>query len=230
MIPTGRRASRSAGTASPCDSSRWWETRSAVGQSRMPGALTPSAWPRNATTHGSLWVIQRRDVAELAGHQRRVLGEPLGRVARGPAAGRLARLRQVPVVERRDRLDAALAQALAQPPVAVHAGAVAAHRGRRAARAARRSRSGRTRRRATPSGRGPRASGGSGRRRRRRCRRRRPRPGGGRRCPRSTAAPVLVHRALDLVGGHGDAEAEVRRERADGADSSAVVIPSPRPR
>ena len=43
-----------------------------------------------------------------------------------------------------------------------------------------------SRSRARPSGRGPRASGGSGRRRRRRCRRSRPRPGGGRTCPRST--------------------------------------------
>ena len=36
---------------------RLCETASAVGQSRMPGALRPSACPRNATTHGSLWVI-----------------------------------------------------------------------------------------------------------------------------------------------------------------------------
>ena len=56
MIPTGA-VSRSASTASPCESSRWWEARNAVGQSRMPGALMPSAWPRKATTHGSLCVI-----------------------------------------------------------------------------------------------------------------------------------------------------------------------------
>ena len=60
VIPTrasGPPPARSARTASPCESSRWCETRRAVTQSRMPGALTPSACPRKATTHGSLWVI-----------------------------------------------------------------------------------------------------------------------------------------------------------------------------
>ena len=59
-MPTGTSGApaRSACIAQPCESSRWCDARRAVGQSRTPGALVPSAWPRNATTHGSLWVIQ----------------------------------------------------------------------------------------------------------------------------------------------------------------------------
>ena len=46
-------------------------------------------------------------VAEAGRDDLDVLGEGLGRVAHGPAAAVLERLRQVPVVERRERLDAA---------------------------------------------------------------------------------------------------------------------------
>ena len=41
-------------------SSTWCATASASRQSRRPGAFVPYAWPRNAITHGSLCVIQRR--------------------------------------------------------------------------------------------------------------------------------------------------------------------------
>ena len=195
------------------------------------GRLDALGVPRNATTHGSLWVIQwcttspSSPAISAAYSAKR---SAVSRAAQPPR--RLARLRQVPVVERRDRLDAALEQPLDEPPVEVDAARGSAPRGRRAARAARRSRSGRTRRPATPSGRGRRASGGSGRRRRRRCRRRRPRPGGGRSVPDRRAAAVLVDRALDLVGGHRDAEAEVRGTPAAGSAGPSGVIPSPRPR
>ena len=119
MIPTGALTrARSASTASPCESSRWCATVSAVGQSRIPGALRPTACPRIATTHGSLWVIQPCDhVTELVGHRRRVVGEALRGVADRPAAGLLAGLRKIPVIERRDRLDPALQAALDEPPV-----------------------------------------------------------------------------------------------------------------
>ena len=126
-------------------------------------------------------------VAELLAHQPRVLGEALGGVARRPAAGRLARARQVPVVQRRHRLDPALEQPLDEPPVERHAAPVQRARARRAAPAATRSRSGTSRARAPPSGRGRRASGGSGRRRPRPSRRRRPAPAARRSRPRSTA-------------------------------------------
>ena len=154
-------------------------------------------------------------VAELGGHQRRVVGEPLGRVAHRPAAGRLARLRQVPVVERGHRLDAALAAALGQPLVPVDAAAV---------------------QRAAPVGLharpGDREPVGLDAQRRHQVEVLAPavvvvardvagvaaRHGAGaaaERVPDRRAAPVLAHRPLDLVRRHGDAEAEVRRERAD---------------
>ena len=66
----------------------------------------------------------RHDVAELLAHQRRVVGEALGGVARRPPAHRLAGARQVPVVERRHRLDPALEQTLDEPPVELDAAPV----------------------------------------------------------------------------------------------------------
>jgi hypothetical protein len=63
-------------------------------------------------------------VAELARHVLGVLGEALRRRALGPAATVLERLRQVPVVERGDRLDPPLAQPLGQPAVEVDASPV----------------------------------------------------------------------------------------------------------
>ena len=66
----------------------------------------------------------RDQIAQLLRHQRGVVGEALGRVARGPAADLLERLRQVPVVERGDRLDTALEQALHKLPVEADPGRV----------------------------------------------------------------------------------------------------------
>ena len=61
------------------------------------------------------------DIAQGVRHQRRVLGEALGGLAHRPAAGELPRLRQVPVIERRDGLDPPLEQVLHEPPVEGHA-------------------------------------------------------------------------------------------------------------
>ena len=113
VIPTGVfTRERSASTASPCEyRSRLCETAIAVGQSRMPGALRPSACPRNAVDPRLVVGDPALDdVAERVGHEPRVLGEAQRRVAHGPAADLLPRLRQVPVVEGRDRLDPALQQ------------------------------------------------------------------------------------------------------------------------
>ena len=168
-------------------------------------------------THGSLWVIQPPTTSPSSSrHDARVLGEALGRVALRPAARVLERLGQVPVVERRDRLDAALAQPLGQPLVEVQPALVDRARARRARSAATRSRSGRTRRPARPSGRGRRASAGSGRRRRRRCRRWRRRRACGEAIPDRLAAAVGQRGALDLVGRGGHAEAEAGRRDARG--------------
>jgi hypothetical protein len=66
----------------------------------------------------------RHHVAEAVRHQRRVLREALGGVAHRPAPVVLARRGQVPVVQRRDRLDAALEQPLGEPAVERHAARV----------------------------------------------------------------------------------------------------------
>ena len=73
-------------------------------------------------THGSLWVIQWSTTSPSSCAISRAYSAKraaVSRAAQPPAV--LQRLRQVPVVERRDRLDAALAQALDQPPVEVAA-------------------------------------------------------------------------------------------------------------
>ena len=64
------------------------------------------------------------DVAERVRHPARVLGEARGGLARGPAAAVLQRGGQVAVVERHDRIDAALAQPRREAPVEVDALAV----------------------------------------------------------------------------------------------------------
>src|SRR4029079_17764902 len=61
------------------------------------------------------------DAVERVEDEPRVLGEAVADLARGPAALVLERLREVPVVEGRERLDPALAQALGQTPVEVEA-------------------------------------------------------------------------------------------------------------
>ena len=126
----------------------------------------------------------RHAVAEGVVHGRRVVDEPVRRVAVGPAAAVLEGLRQVPVVERQPRVDAVAEQLVDQPVVErqaprVDRAAVGPDAGPG------RPRTGTTSGRARPSARRPRASGGSGRRRRRRGRRSRPCRACGRRCPRS---------------------------------------------
>ena len=58
-------------------------------------------------------------IAELVAHQRRVLGEPVGRVAVEPAAALVQRLRVVPVEQRAHRLDAVLVQLVDEAAVKV---------------------------------------------------------------------------------------------------------------
>ena len=60
-------------------------------------------------------------VAERVVHVERVLGEPVGGVAVGPAALLLQRLRQVPVVQRQPRQDAGIEQLVDEPLVEVDA-------------------------------------------------------------------------------------------------------------
>ena len=125
-------------------------------------------------------------VAEHLGQLARVLAERSGGLPVGPAALVLERLREVPVVERRDGLDAGGEQAVDEVDVEVEAGLV------ELARAGRLD--------AGPRDREPvglqaevlhdrdvlRRRGGSGRPRRRRCRRRAPCRACGRTCPRWT--------------------------------------------
>ncbi len=135
--------------------------------------------PRLVQRHPVLDHVRQRRVRD-----RRVVAEPLGRVAHEPAARVLERLRQVPVIERRVRRDAVLQARLGEPPVEVEAGRSWSRRSPPGRSAARRSRTG------TPSGRGPpaagcpRRTGGSGRRRRHRWCRRRSCRACARRCPR----------------------------------------------
>jgi hypothetical protein len=63
-------------------------------------------------------------VAERAVHQRSVLGETQGGVARRPAAAILERLGQVPVVQREPRIDVMREQLVDEPPVVVEAAVV----------------------------------------------------------------------------------------------------------
>src|SRR5919204_591664 len=65
-------------------------------------------------------------VTELVEHDLRVLGEPLDDVARSPTARILQRLRQIPVVERREWDDLALAQPGGETAVEVQALAIRA--------------------------------------------------------------------------------------------------------
>ena len=118
-------AARMACTASPWPSSRWWVAASAWPRSVSAGGVNavavaePGAAPR---------LVQRDPLADAVAECRRdhprVLGEPARGVAGGPATRVLQRLRQVPVVQREGRLDAALAQAVDQATVEVQAGLV----------------------------------------------------------------------------------------------------------
>ena len=89
----------------------------ADGQRRGPVAHAGREAPLGVAREGHHPRLVVRDprphqVAELARHVLRVLGEALGGVAVGPAARVLQGLRKVPVIERRRRLDAALEQPL----------------------------------------------------------------------------------------------------------------------
>ena len=167
------------------------------------------------------------EVAELARHVLRVLGEALRRVAVGPAAGVLQRLREVPVVERRGGLDPALEQPLDEAAVEAHAGrverpgAVGLHarpRDREAVglEAQRRHEvevlapavvvvAGDVAGVAVLDGARNAAEG----------------------VPDRVAAPVLVRRPLDLVGGRGGAEAESGREAGHGRGNLPAARPPP---
>ena len=58
-------------------------------------------------------------IAERLVHQPRILREPLAGLPAGPAARVFQRLRQVPMVDREHRLDGPLAQPIHKPPVVV---------------------------------------------------------------------------------------------------------------
>ena len=98
------------------------------------GGLVDVADPRGVRTPpvadvgGRLRLVDRQprgvDVPQRLEHDRRVLPEPVRRVAHRPAAGVLQRLRQVPVVERDRRVDPPRQQPVDQPPVEVDPGLV----------------------------------------------------------------------------------------------------------
>ena len=119
-----RRARAAPATAQAVREQQVVRRRAARSASRAcPGALVPCGVaeegddPRLVEGDPVLDDGRRARSAISAG----VLGEALGGVARRPAAGVLQRLRQVPVVERRDRLDAALEQPVDEPAVEVDA-------------------------------------------------------------------------------------------------------------
>ena len=103
-------AARSACTAEPVreqDVVAHAQRASASSAGRAPWSRGRGPW--NATHPGLVDRDPlRHHVAERVRHRPRVLGEALRGVAGRPAAAILERLRQVPVVEGRDRLDPAL--------------------------------------------------------------------------------------------------------------------------
>ena len=152
----------------------------------MPGALRPTACPRNAVTHGSLWVIQPSTPWSsspiFAAYSAK--RSAVSRTAQPPTSCRACG--QVPVIQRRDRLDPAFQQIRRRAAGTSRARADSTRRARRAAPAATRSRTGRTPARARPSGPDRKPTGGSDRTPRPRCRRSRRPPACARSDPRST--------------------------------------------
>ena len=90
-----------------------------------PGRMKPEAV---AEERRAPRLVQRHPVVdavtERPGHDPGVLREPDGRLAGGPSPLVLELLRQVPVEERREGLDARLEQRVDEPPVEVEAGLV----------------------------------------------------------------------------------------------------------
>ena len=170
-------AERSARAARPWPSSRWCTAAKAAAGSCDAGRVHAAAV---AQVGRAPRLVERGPgadpVAEAGVHDLGVLGEGLGGLPVGPAAPVLQGLRQVPVVERDDRVDALAEQLVGQPVVEVQAAGVD-----RAGAVGLDPRPGdrepvRRRGRGRPSAPRRRRSGGSGRRRRRRCARRRPCP------------------------------------------------------
>ena len=176
-LPALGSTARIACIASPWPSSRWWVAAAAQPHIGLSGRMRADPV---ALAGRYLGLVQRDPhadlVTELAREQLRVLGEPLGGVAVGPAALVLELLREVPVVDGGQGDDVAIAQAVDQRAVEVQPALVGRGRCRSAARAARRSRTGSRRRRARSAARGPPRSGGRSHMRCRRCRRRAPCP------------------------------------------------------
>ena len=154
-----------------------------------------------------------------------VLGEALGGVAVGPAARVLERLREVPVIERRHRLDAALEQPLDQAAVEAHArrverpGAVGLHARPRDREAVGLEAQGRHEVEVLApavvviAGDVAGVAVGDGARH------------AAEGVPDRLAAAVLVRGALDLVGGGGGAEAESGREAGHEAGNLQATRP-----
>ena len=150
-----------------------------------PGACEPRRYPWSETMWGSLNVAKWRTRSpSRAAIKRRVLAERMRGRPLGPAARVLQRLRQIPVVQRDERVDVAREQLVDQPVVEVEARFVGPAdpigEDPRPGRSRGDTRSARGR----PSARRPRGTGGSGRTRRRRCRRSVPAPGCARSGPR----------------------------------------------
>ena len=145
----GADLARICSTASP-----WREHQVVGGGDRLPAVVDARRMAPEpvAEERGAPRLVQRQPVvdpvAERVEHEPGVLGEAVRGVARRPAAGVLQLLRQVPVEERRVRLDPGLEQRVDEPAVEVEAALVRGPACRPAARAARRSRSGRPRARA----------------------------------------------------------------------------------
>jgi len=82
----------------------------------------PEAYPRNAEHHGSFSVVHNGTRSpSRAAASAAYSAKPLAGGAGAPAAGLLQLLGQVPVVERRHRLDAAAEEFVDEPGVEVEA-------------------------------------------------------------------------------------------------------------
>ena len=115
-------AARAARMPSACARFATWLARRASAGSRRPGACSPVRWPMNTKIHGSLSTIHVPTRSPRAPDDGlHVPRERLDHPAVRPAPAVLDPDRQVPVVERRVRLDPVRQQLVDQPAVVVEA-------------------------------------------------------------------------------------------------------------
>ena len=109
-------------TAQPCERRRWCARRARRRRSCGPGACTPEPVPE---PRGDPRLVVRDPVPDPVAEPRDddlgVFRERLDGLARRPAALVLERLREVPVVQRHERLDAVREQVVDEPVVEVEA-------------------------------------------------------------------------------------------------------------